>query len=631
MLALNPQCCCGGPGITRAADAFGGPSGCFRFINATDDLDGGNTRRWPCWCVPYYGTIPEFSGGSGDFPRVVSNETFNGSWFTASTLGFNDNINAVIYASILSSYVLPYTYFTSDGEQPAVIAAKLNTCALYPGYHVTGGGLSEFDILVNAEDSRAILLASIPAGTWDIGTWATWGGTTATRLYGSSRWAASGEAHFKVWSTLYDGSDYQEHFTIDKFDEEFGDAPYTMNVCAGVVFSVASDGAYEDGSLLGGMTGLGSTGAVGKRPGSLQRLILSAAGLTVFEASGNVTTNAVRFVILDDDDEEVEYSPLNIAYDERVKALAVSWGLAGGFGGIGFELPYTTYITKDIVPGNIIGQDGVHVYANYPSGRCEDDPNSFFGGGGVWDLAWHTPNQWAVVISGKLPRPTLIVGGHVEPPPPPPPPPPNCDGLTECAEIPDCTLSIFDVDDYTEIISDGSFFGEFDGCTAHWEGSNLDGSYTIPYFTGSYAFRIDLATVDGGDPEATDLRANGIRIRYDTDVPGHPGRYREFWVYAIQVALTCTDGEVTIDYIEFDYAMLFGDDIEHLITTDDFPVLGDIALSTPGSPPDPILNGRSFPCGVSQVIAQFTYDSLIIDGVGTDHLFYAIAYVGSTI
>lgn len=682
-LALTPQCCCGGPGVTRTQGLYSGFFGSavsdhfltFRFINVADDIvstagaaSAWKTKRWPCWVVPYYdpGHGQIYDGGqSGHHPtpigiRRVDDLSGIGAasfQFDRLALGFTHEFNAMIYATAYNWYDGGlYADPTFTPNRPGVVMAKLGKCGIYTADIFGGGGLCEWTELISSEDAFAIVSGQFPAGSWlDLPAYAdgvttepryrlkqsTWCAASLTRLYGYTRYdgfpsggddAADFERYFKAWSVKYDGSDYTEHFTIHKTGDDANDGlgiPITMNVCNDVIYFAAKTSTsgfgdihyYTNGSSIGGFSDSPAPFAsLAQGPRSGQLFVLTeeyaSAGqeLAIFSNGADISDQQLRFIaIVDDDGHTVEYTPTSISYDTSIRAVVVTWGAY--LQTDEWSAPYaysnfTTYFMGDVTPGNVVGQDNVLIYADFPAGDAtETPPNVFY----LPSAPPTADNRWAIVICGKMPRPTGVTAGHIDPPPPPPPPPPTCDGLTGCegVDMPDAELDLGAFTVFDEVLHDDVRDVDF---TRHWTLSNLNGPYILSYLSG-LAWDLQVGTDgDYGDP--------GIPVFWDEYSAPYTDVLYEGYLEYLREDLSCNSGTVAITVITLEMQTYTG------LHSSGTPIL-DIVTSGAGGAPTTIVEGQAASCFASVTAINVIFQDLFTTGVGDgSHNYVAATTVG---
>ena len=611
-------CCCGGPGFTRLYVSAGGFGGGFnslggvRPINPTDDLASHTqTKHWPCWTVGWYlpGVRANYAGeATGGVLRALAAGSDYG--YVLHHMIFNTKAKAMIHGA-RGVYSLE---LVKDCElaDPTETVPRLS------------GGASLNLELISAEDGAVIIDAAYPAGTWTFRT-AGFSGGNNDRLYGFNVYAdailGAGDAHFKAWSVLYDGTDYTEEFVLDN-DGSGSAIPTTMNVVETSIFctNVNDDGdleVYENGSIVAtmdGSVGENNANAVSRIDAQLLAIVGSVAGgaaILCVVADGESTNDQEVTFIATEEETPVEYFPIGLGYDPEKRCPVVVWDRGTYLGG------YMTYITKPITPGNILGQDGVKVYANWPSlgynafGFQPDD--------GFWNVfRYPAPVFWGVVIPGRMPRPLTVTGGVIEQPPPPTPEP-NCDGLGGCDEML-LTLWLSGFTNYTEITTDGGF--PLGNLITEWFGENLNIVVELPYKAGSYTFEIPLVEVDEfGIPITGDYDDPGILIRRrtaedDTTYPP-PDNKREDWAYTLRVTVTCASGRVTISPLSYDYQVFqgtTGGDTWPTFVGTDTTQLGLVDTDLPGASLDN--------CSTGYMGAIVEYQNLIAFGLGSGGRWY---------
>jgi hypothetical protein len=453
------NCCCDFIAITHIAEIAGlGGSvvqATFRLIGTAEvAFNGGlmKTKRWPCWTVPYYqpGVITDYAGDA--IPSIMSVLKP-----AATVMGFRPAPYALVFAGA-----------------GAVKRLLPRECSLVAGVFLAGGGFSTVDTIIDATASATLFASTIPAGSWDSSA-VFWSSASDDRLFGyttCSR-ASDGEAHFIQWSVDDTGGDYT--VILDLATMDYVPAGSAVNVCNGRAFAVVSDSKiYEDGTLVATVSNSGIANAAVAWIGG-QRLLLTPSVL-------GATADSALFILLDGSDVRDTpvlfrlalaggiytefYRPLSMAWDPIQKAIAVTWAfLETDPSSFGTHTPvwpwgYTTYITEPIVTGNIAGQDGVRIYANFPSGYGNTSNESTF---------------WATVINGLPPVPLKLEAGIIEPPPTPDVP--VCDSFAACIDraiaissyftffmFVNCTQALSDsLGDYTE--------------TVYWE--NVEGPFNF--------------------------------------------------------------------------------------------------------------------------------------------------------
>lgn len=520
-LSLNPQCCCGGAGVVRTFDTFAS----LRLAEPEWDT----WTNAACWQNPPGGTFE-----SGHPLRTMS--------IYGGTLGFDRKVYWVI------GYI---------GHDPtpdfagAIENIDLRTCS---------NGVSTRTEMIDDATAAAILFDSYPADPGTLNNpFAAWCGHSVDvgepqtdRLYGYTRFYDGdvNDQTFIGWSTIYDGTDYQEEFTITG-----GPAiPATMNVQEGVCFTIRRTGFTElefqaGGSTYATMDGALLNDSVNARSATAeiggQRLaivdFLTGPKLVIVANGADYDDQYVEFEVLEgegSEEEEVVYHPVSIGWDVVARNVVVVWRRA--LAGVWPTL--VTYIANPLAVGNIIGQTGVQVFHCF--------------GIGVGYGADGAPVFWHVVIPGKLPRALEFEEGHVEPPPTEP----DCSGLDECVSDTEAYVTPFAFTDYSE--GPDSWLLGINGTigvdsTRFWTlNSALYFEFHLPNETGVYYYSTGNLYTLGDYAEA---QASGRRIQYDEFEPSafDPVTF-EHYVYKMDVEFECIDGRVYFKSIELFYEEFMG-------------------------------------------------------------------------
>lgn len=643
-------CCCGGPGVVKCrthAIGFAGafPQGAFgsgvQPVNRQYDLltDTGPLKHWPCWSVPFH-----------DPPSVYTGSTAIGP--LKALVAESDNVPAE-----------NYLYFNT--ERHSLINARGSTnvrelqlvreCRLAISTEVVnfvfqnGGGASPNVELISAVDGAAIIDgASTGSPVFKYGAFA---GATNERLYGFSfanysyYGPATGNYKFKAWSVAYDGTDFVDEFELSG-DSGSGDplSPVCMNVVDGDIWCISRQGVapgdlliYRNGSLHATMDrptgdifplshnavtaiGAGRQAFVAWNVldfGNTLRLSIVADG----EALDDMRVRLITY--LADAEDDIEFFPQTVSWDPDKKCAVVVWGNPT-WGG------YISYITKEIEPGNIVGQDGVLFYGAFAS--VGYDPGSHLAAAfSLTDLDYTYSNakSWGVVIPGRMPQPLEVVEGNIVDPPPPPPEK-TCDGLTECDNIAGAEFNLVLPDNYTSIIDfDAGFpFGEL---LAEWFPQSLSQAFDLFHVDGStYTFELSLVEVDEeGDPITGDYDDAGLIIarKTVTDDITFPHTFREYWAYRIRARCTCSSGVVTILDVQWDVQIF---DKYYTDDPGDPPTfIGAGGTVVPYTDPDNRINGEVLPCASTQMSAQLLFTSML-DGAPGDLVGWVLLTIGKT-
>lgn len=609
-LSLGPQCCCGVLGITRTF-----ASGWTELLlnPAYDFLESGQFRFVPCWAT---GNVLQPALGH--------------------TMGYHDRDDlAIINGSAGSGW---------GGEYPAqdcILALSVNDCEIDPvGAFPYTGGMVPHEILVTREDRETIENAAIPDGDWFY-TYSYFGNATNSRLYGHTycQGLTTHDDHkLVVWSTDYTGNDFTTHFTIT--DERL-ETPVVCNVQnmrenPDLIFSVGTndDGdilIYQDDTISATIEGAGLindlAGGVALVDGQFIYCPVStpsSVNLKLYALTGTEaeTDCRVELVVLDDTDFEVHFYPYSITWDSIARAAVVRWG--PGEGGVGVFPSLATYITKPLVPGNIIGQEGVTVYGAYLVGY---GPSS--GGGSAYQ-----PISWGTLIQGRAPVPLHFTGLHLDPPPPPPPPLPDCTDFDACAtvDMPDLAVGIFGHENY-----DTAPAFEPNGVADHHLVENLNTTFTAPYYeiipdgacagtesTGGlrYFWKPHGTLGDYDDP--------GIKIFEREYIPGFD-YHLERYVTDEVIGVRCTEGRAYIFGVLYSVQQFAGG-TEY---AEDWPPTAYNAAWCVQNFLDGeegvILHAIARECRAGTMVSQFNYSVLSNENSSAgSQLFYAVASLGPT-
>lgn len=576
-LALAPQCCCGGPGIARVP--YQGPavldqlSVTLRYVYpATDVYDTFYTHHWPCWA----------------WPRL-----FGSGGIDTDYTGWQTLTNAIF--SPLSGTILGYDYqknwliYTPD-NYTSVYALQVGACDT---------GESPVSTLIDGATGASILAGTVPGGATSI-DFNGWVGAVGGRIFGQSRYTESGTLKLKVWSVLYDGTDYQVEFTIAESGGHFPPACVTTQTDH-LITQMSMGGSppdiriYDNGSLVDTYSHAGVTGADGYVDSTLkfgsQYLSLFTSGKLLLIESG--TADLVQFVA-SEGGIDVDYTPKAMAYDPTKRAIVITWRDETGYGP-----GYTTYSYKPLSAGNIIDQDGTRIYANWYAGQGFSAPGASF---------WvRSPLPAGVAIPGKLPQALTVTAGVIEPPPPDPPKPVDCTDLTDCAYEYNLKALVW----FTKFVDSLGW-----GPIVSTYGSNFYVDFLHERLNAYYGFRLAENTDPWGGGYVSTTNPYWFYCPLGEDGnyadPGilftdfsyvDPNWRREDYIYGIYLKVTCSGDELTIDEIHFLFHGFLGD-ITNSTPGWDWPqVFGSDSISPTL---DGSAKGSATPCH-GNTFAAFTY------------------------
>lgn len=532
-LALAPQCCCGCKGVIAYGDW---PA--VRLVNFLDPTwDEGC-----CWDDP--GEVVDIGGGISKFSYPLGQPTHQ---FPGRIIGWNPRRN-IVYAA------------TGGG----VNEIKLDQCL---------EGDIPADEIISTVDGQAIINSTLPTmpdppainDGIAIGAWVGYSFST-DRLYGVSAWTTSGVDHVKGWSTDLDGGDLTTIFSRTV------PSGWTSGVSG---FIYGGPGRMTNGPVIDGVIHTVEYGGLVGGLGIPSAARMLANGSVVDDDWGVFTTSpqllaikggielavgdsgdSVSFILSDDS----QFTPILIAWDEEKRATVVVWS-----GYISSQTRYAvfvSFITKPLVDGNIIGQEGVEFYTAVPA---RNGWNFAFGS------TYDTLSAWGIGFD-NLSVPPVNLEGAI-------PTIPNEPEEGSCSGLDDCDPMVVDVGEDPETIptvcnvSVNGFLNCDDtdstpGFTVYWLWRNLNNSYSLgsipigyhisTFFDssctgttgpGSYVFYLELGEtfVDPYDRTGT----LGIRVAYEVD--GSSLLRRETWVNGIEVVVTCDGGVTKITTCNFSY------------------------------------------------------------------------------
>lgn len=466
-------------------------------------------------------------------------------------LGFNTSEKWVIVCPASS-----WDFSPANPYQP-VKALKIAECVLgiggvfdVPPCDIVGH--SPYDDLIAGEDAWNILDGSFPSGDSSFWKRASWASATNDRIFGWSSIAGSGVEKFRVWSVAYNGSDFREEFLIEGDNDTptpatFNQLPngniYCLSVGEG---GMSKTRFYSNGSHFATMDDQWF-GAAAQIEGQVLALVGDARALT---------PGATSLVIVEDgadpDDQKVFFNgnicdqsvalkPYGISYDPFQQAVVVVWGAIGPTLGAPLVPNFITYIRKALVPGNILGQDGVRLFAAIAVGQGVGCQGS--------------SDVWNVVIPGPLPRPLTVSEAGIEPPAPVP--------TGDCANLDGCDLTGTQIRGALAGFLN-SFANEVDSVcgtqSIRYLWANMNSSYVMTYQAsidgpcsdsltlgpGGMAFKIAL-----GREDVSDYTDPGVLVRYPVGCAGAPEFHRELYVYVVWFVLACVDGKLEITKVAF--------------------------------------------------------------------------------
>lgn len=614
MLALAPQCCCGGPGVMRA-------SGAFLFMNHVDELQSGEggwtycLKRWPCWASPW-----AWNGCNGGKPLTFYDEANGHQWFlNGSSLGHLPRTNEFVIGSMLISRELHNDYGDFDAL-PAIVTGRIDDCQyvlpLDPPPTYSGGNLTPRTLLTVGQSFEVLDSFLASAAPDPANGYGGFSGVDAEFIYGFFHWDtydADGDrtAHFQAFKLPHGSTTRTDLHAFTKTipgivtPNAFDGVPHTMNVQDSHCYNTRSwyDGdfrprlrVFKDGGQVAemrlGITLDGDDWAVGEVAGQMIALQSTLRAVIVEDgkdAADNLVRMIAKFPSGDDPDTEIELVPISLGYDYHKRALCIIWGSYV----IRILFPelvptYATYHSAPITPGNILANPHVRVYELFPLGSLPGDGHSG-PSGGYLGTGVNQSAGWCHIIPGRMPRPLKVVAGHIVDPPPPPPPTPNCDGLTECAALPPLSLSLREFDDFEVPATFSPFSGKF-----HWLLTNLEAGYLLHYQPGTnFDFAIDLA-IPG------DYSAPGRLVQRWEDA--NPDYRLEHYVHRIRAHVVCADGAVAFDRIDF-YLQEF---LDLTGATELQPNASGILWQVIN--PLHSRAGRSLTCATTPFTSQFSYD-----------------------
>ena len=571
-LALAPQCCCGVPGIWRW-----GPSNAF--------IDPAYADQFGCYSSPddwmvntlYYGY--ENCARYGYFGEH--------SLSLAPLLGYDSYGDRLYFQAPIGGSYPPRYASSSGGIQylPLGRIADRNFTAKV--------AISDFD-------ADAILArCRQEAGNDTFGdVLVKWCEYSNGRLYGFVNWWDTvGHTHFKAWSTRTDGTDYIEHFTLigDYRGSGSGGWPVSydrdMTVANGHCYMWSIQGSdtgakyrlYRDGSListmhpesvyLGTLTMWATPVATLEVDGQCISLVAysdyqySFPAIVLVEQGTYFNSQVLRCVVGEsgltppyDPNTPWGMWPTRIGWDERRESVVIEWSStwanAVGFnfpfdrynttgGGVPFggDGPYQTIVSyhkKKLVPGNIVGQDGVEFYPTLPFGAVQQG---------------NDPRTYGVVIPGKMPPTLDLTGPEIDPPPPPPPPKTPCNHVDDCQNVsgvayltgsPDVTVAGGQDEFGTDLVS------------TTWYYKNLYRAFTATKLPPGQGVPLGVCAASGTGMEY-DFWGNftsGFDGRYD-----HPGIlirtmdygdariHSEMYLSDIILGVNCVSGDLTLAYM----------------------------------------------------------------------------------
>lgn len=558
-LALAPQCCCGIPGFFRWGANYA-------FVDLSRVDANVCSENWASWMVSCWDTYGDYLGCSFQYTPAMGNAIYY------DLLGYDSYHDRVYLANAPGNpWYWYYGNYPSEGGVSYFILSNDSDC------------LVTLVEAISDVDGQAILDGSDPTSGSPTNIQHYWSDYSNGRIYGYTRWLSGGlpqtpyDDNFKAWSVLTDGTYYAEHFTITQSTSKGNGAPDFMCVSDGHVYTVESHwtgsevvyrirldgGAVADmhaGSVLIGIVNWGVTPhaivAVDNQLVALSNYDASISGrenlatIVLVEDDATVTSQRLQFVA-SEDEVDVEYYPIRIGWDERMRACVIMWGNTG-FGGFGVSPigKYVTYHTRALVPGNILTQmEHVKIYACLP-----------FGG----DFYGNCSFGFGVVIPGKMPPPLTVTGRVITPPPPPPPPPPPCDALDECVGL--VATGGMRLDASLDTVVDGAgsdgYGGSFTGRTIYY--GNFSRNYDVELVTAAPA-----GPCNGGAPSSTYAFYGNVSDGYYDDY-SHPGILLASWEYAdptvhremyvtdILFGIDCVDGALQLKFIMFGVQVWLG-------------------------------------------------------------------------
>lgn len=583
-LARGPQCCCGGPGFLRV-DAG------HLFFNAAHDCADGKLKRWPCWFHPFVldaSFNPYIGDRPGKGPRCRipwGDPTYIQQW--GPCIGYDYRTQQLFWSGTMR-YVDAGSHWSTFGGD-GLYSAKLDSCSL--GFEpVDGvdfnGGWMDGQIVLDSPALSSLYESTIPTGyEFNIpttlpgnpgGLLVAYSGVDSGRLWGMTyAWKFTEDSHLIGWSTAFDGTDYQEVFHRTKDSLHAFDLAKTVNVCSGSLYSFdlypAGVTLYKDGSSQGHMTGASPFFiCAAKRRVSDQIIICenpltgsggfggAGSGLTstgkafIFSSGDTAASQQLSCVIVNDDEEEIELIPIGMAYDEEKDCIAIKWRYPWWIGWgtvpppwIGGQV-FCTYLNGDVSPGNLLEQDNVIFYGQFP---LEDYSWGTFNG---WLSSLYNstpyPLNWGYIISGRMPDPTKVTAGHVEPPPPPPPEPPSCDPLILCEDPPNLHggFSAFENFDSVDVSSN----------VYHWYMSVLNLGFELEYqYTSGGTMVFTKRYVNTGD--LFNYSNPGIQFGWMDSNSGAEFDV-EYYMTAIEMGVKCLDGYMRLHFLNI-YFQEFSD------------------------------------------------------------------------
>jgi len=579
---LAPMCCCGGPGYIGYDTAS-------LFVHPVDSFQGGSIlqpiKGQPCWSTngQYISAIgpPAHNGLSAPLPPNLGT-----SQLSLLAMGYNPSSGVFHYTSPYSiqfRFVNPQTGVVypnfhdpelagfDPAQVPAVTALRPEACiAPFNGVY----GVCDFDIALSVAQSREIMNATIdPSKQWQL---AQWSSASSTRLYGHTLSTPTyyfGSGKFSVWSTDLQGGDFRIEFT--QTGQSLNDVPRTINVCGddvytGVFHDYNDSELFKNGASMGSMQSgyfagsqLLDLGPAAKRPTSDQTLVIvntpevvqtlpsvARTRLAIFDDGAAFTDRELAFVYISEFGETVTCTPVSMAFDYQKQAIVVEWRpyhflnlyiSSQTFVGAHFA----TYITKDLVPGNILGQDGVTVYSMFGSGR-----RSLYQVGYGYGYQFpHVQQAWGTVISGKMPRQRTLTDGRFDLPPPPPEPEPTCEPVDGCEPVSDASISVGNMTNHLYEQQSYSGPGGAEPYRRQTTYQNLEGHFQLPNVTdlaapcfgaisGQWLFEIALG-------EFSNYADPGIPIWHYQFTNTTEWKV-EAYAHRLAISVTCSGGQVRI-------------------------------------------------------------------------------------
>lgn len=546
-LALAPQCCCGFPGFFRWGANYG-------FVDLSRVDVNSCSENWAPWMVSCWDTLGDYLGCSFSYVPAMGNAIYY------DLLGYDSYHDRVYLANAPGN-----PWYWNLGNEPSeggvsyFILANVTNC------------LVTLVEAISDEDGQAILDGSDPTADSPTTIQHYWSDYSNGRIYGFTRWYSESGGddydNFKAWSVLTDGTDYTEHFTVTVDSSDGNGAPNFMCVADGAVYTAevhwtGTESVYRfrlDGSSVADMHGGSIVSGIityGVTPGPVMGVDNQIFALSVGDASvtgreiwptiilveddATVTSQRLQFVA-DEDGEDVEYYPLRIGWDERLRAGVILWGIWNtGFGSVDIG-KYVTYHTRALEPGNILTQlDHVKVYACLP-----------FGG----DFYGNCSYGFGVVIPGRMPPPLTVEGRVITPPVPAPPDPEPCDTLDSCSGLTaTATMQFFpELDTVVDGVGSDGYGGSFDGRTIYY--GNFARDYDLELVASAPA-----GPCSGGGPSTTYALYVNVSDGYydDYNHPGillatweysDPSVHRELYVTDILFGVDCVDGALQLKYI----------------------------------------------------------------------------------